>query len=251
MGTLQFRGRAPDSDFHVVHKKYVDDRYKTIAVDSDYINSQIFIEIDNRNLVKPKYVDDEDVLLAHKATVDSNDTKYLLKTELGQPNGVASLDSGIYVPPEQLPPLQTARDVFFKNADTIFLSGTKDVTQIQAREFKAAELTIPDLGYPYLPLLFAVIQGGSPNAITNLGRAMGTGNYAQISILHTDKTRRSFTVTSGQRGFDFFTCMPSPESTTLLSGANTFELWLGMQTGTTFTFKSEGLRFWCMAFPGL
>jgi hypothetical protein len=250
MSALQFRGRSPDSDYHVVHKRYVDDRYDTIKVDRDYINAVVDAEIANRGLVFPQYVDDQDALLAHKATVDSADTNYLPKTQLGVAGGVASLDAGIYVPAAQLPALKTERGVYFKNADAIYLSGTRDVTQTTPREFKAAELTVPDLGYPYLPLLFAVIQGGSING-TVTTRAMGTGNYAQISILHTDNTRRSFTVTSGQKGYDFFTCLPSAESTTLLSGANTFSLWLGMQTGQTYTFKSEGLRFWCMAFPGL
>jgi hypothetical protein len=251
VSALGYKGRAPDSDYSVLHKKWVDDRYAAQKVDNTYINAQVAAKIAAAGLVDQLYVDQQDATLAHKAAVDSADYNYLPASQLGTAGGVAQLGADIYVPAANLPPLQTERAPYFKNADSIFLTGTRDVSQVNPKEFEAARLTIPDLGFSYTPLLFAVIQGGAINAPNPLGRAMGTGNYAQISVLHTDNSRRALTITSGQKAFDFFVCMPSADVATPLAGANTFGLWLGMQTGTTYSFKAEGLRFWAMCFPAL
>jgi len=250
MSTLQYRGRAPDSDYTVVHKKYIDDRYAVLKVDTAFINQAVATQMVNG--VNSGYVDQQDGFLAHKAAVDTADAGYLATTVLGAANGVASLGSDIYVPPAQLPTLQTERAPFFKNADTLFLTGTatREVTTANPREFQLATLTIPDLGFPYTPLLFGVVRGGSLNGI-NTSRAMGTGNYAQISILRSDNAKYGFQLTSGQKGYDTFTCIPSSDPTAPISGANTFGLWVGMQSGNTYTFSAVGLAFYAIAMPGL
>jgi len=255
MSALQYRGRAPDSDFHVVHKKYIDDRYATLKVDSAFINSAITAEIANQGLVTPSYVDAQDNLLAHKVNVDAGDATAIPVSALGAVNGVASLGPDIYVPSAQLPPLQTERPVFYKPADTYFLTGTatREVTQVNPREFKAATLTIPDLGYPYTPICFAIVRGGSLNG-PNSTRALGTGCYAQITILRSDNVRFGYTLTTGQKAYDTFTCFPAIDPNTPqtpLTGSNTFDLWFGMQTGTTYTFSAVGLLFYALVMPAL
>ena len=250
MTALMYRGRTPDSDSIVIPKSFADARYAATKVTSSYITTAVNNEMING--VTPNYVDTQDNFLAHKSAVDAADAGYLPITVIGATNGVAKLGSDLYIPAAQLPTVQTERVPFFKNADTYFLTGTAthEITTVNPREFQLASLAIPDLGYPYTPLFFAVVRGGSLNG-TAVSRVMGTGNYAQISVYKSDNTRYAFTLTAGQQPLDAFTCMPSADVTTAISGANTFGLWAGLQSGTTYTFSAVGLQFYVLCFPGL
>lgn len=250
MSTLAYRGRAPDSDYTLIPKSYADTNYAAQQVTPAFISAAVINEMVNG--VTPAYVDQEDSFLAHKNAVNTADATYLPNTALGVANGVAQLGSDVYIPAAQLPALQTERKPFLKNADTYFLTGTatREVTTVNPREFQVASLAIPDLGFVYTPLFFAVIRGGSING-TATTRTMGTGNYAQISVFRSDNTRYAFTLTTGQQPYDAFTCLPSSDVITPLSGANTFGLYVGMQSGRTYTFSAIGLRFFALVFPGL
>lgn len=248
MATLTYRGRQPDSDFTIVHKKFADQQYDALKVDNAFIDSAVAAEMVDR--VTPDYVNTQDGFRAHKAAVDTADAGYLLATTLGAASGVARLGADVYIPSAQLPTVTTERIPFFKNADSIFLSDIREVTSLNPKEYQAASLAIPDLGYPYTPLFFAVVRGGAANG-TVVSRAMGNGNYGQISVIRSDNTRYGYTVTSGQRGYESFTCLPTSDVQTPLSGAATFGLYLGLQSGSTYTFTSEGLRFYCVCLPGV
>lgn len=248
MATLAYRGRSPDSDFTIVNKKFADQQYAALKVDINFINSAVASEMTNR--VIPSYVDTQDSLRARKTLVDSADAGYLPVTMLGSASGVARLGADVYIPNAQLPTVITERIPFFKDADSIFLSDTREVTSLNPKEYQAASLAIPDIGYPYTPLFFAVVRGGAVNGAV-VSRAMGNGNYGQISVIRSDNTRYGYTVTSGQRGYEFFTCLPTSDIQTPLSGPATFGLYLGLQSGGTYTFTSEGLQFYVICLPGV
>ena len=250
MTALLYRGRTPDSDSIVIPKSFADSRYAATKVTSSYITTAVNNEM--INAVTPNYVDTEDNFLAHKSAVDAADAGYIPVSALGVANGVAQLGSDVYIPSAQLPTVQTERVPFFKNADSYALSGsaTHECLTINPREFQLASLAIPDLGYPYTPLFFATVHAGSVNG-NPVSRVMGTGNYAQISVFMSDNTRYAFTLTGGQMTYDTFTCQPSADVTTSISGAQTFGLWVGLQSGTTYTFSGVGLQFYVLCFPGL
>lgn len=219
-------------------------------MDQDYIDSQVALE--TPYLTTPGYADAQDNLRAHKTAVDAADTAFIPLTELGVPNGVSTLGIDVYVPPAQLPTLHTERPVFIKNMDTQFLTANHEVTSSNPKEYQAGSLTIPDLGYPYIPLLFAVVQGGSLNGTTST-RAMGTGNYAQLSILRDDDTKFGWAITTGQKVLDFTRVLPSqhPAEAMVIQTSSTFGLWAGMHTGTTYTFTPTAFQFYAIAFPAI
>lgn len=245
-----YKGRPPNSDFSVTHKQYVDTAYATAKVDLAYINQAVAHEA--LNLVTTIYVDQQDGFLAQKTTADVADTNYLSVSELGQPNGLARLGLDTYVPTAQLPALQTERRVTFKNADSLFLTSTRELSVVNPRDYEVGRLTIADPGYPYVPLLFAMVTGGSVNGTAATG-ALGTGNFAQLSVMR-DTIRYSYLLTSSQKTYETFTVLPTADpanSGAPLSGDNTFSLWAGLDRGTTYTLNAVGLAFFAMVFPGL
>lgn len=252
MAGLRYVGRAPDNDSSIVHKKYVDDRYTVLKVDNAYINGEIATV--GSTLTSTTYVDTADNGRAKKSAVDAADAGYLPVSQKGVANGVASIGSDGYIPSAQLPTLQTVRKPVFKNADTVFLSGTREVTTIALKEFRAATLTITDPGFPYQVLAFATVQGGAQNG-TQPDDQHGTGNYGQINILREDDKCYGKLVTSGQKAYDYFTVHPygaeddTPTTYPALTGNTVLNLWIGLYGGTTYTFTSTNLVFYCLAYP--
>lgn len=251
--SLQYVGRAPDSDFSVVPKSYVDARYNTIKVDNAYINTSVTAQ--SSGLVTQSYVDTQDGLRATKTNVDSQDALYAPTSSVGAANGLVPLDNNAYVLSANLPTLVTNRKPVYVPATSITLSGSRDVITTNAREYQAASLSIPDPGYPYIPLLFAQIQGGAVNTAPS-GIGLGTASYGQVSILRSDNVKYGWCLCTSSNMLNFHTAIPFGDSTinptTMppIQGASTFGLWLALWSGTNYTFTSTDLNFHALVYPG-
>ncbi|ACH62208.1 hypothetical protein MYRNA_241 [Mycobacterium phage Myrna] len=252
---LDYVGRAPDSDYSVLPRRYVTERYDTIRVDQDFITADLANQAAATGLVAPSYVDQQDALRAKKANVDAADANYIPVSQVGAPNGVVPLDNNSYIASQYLPTIQTERKMGFVAAQTVILSGDRVCTAINPKEYLAATLTIPDPGFPYVPLLFAHILGGSVNG-NAANRGMGTGSYGQISILRADDTKYSWSLTTSHKPLAYHTCVPfadntvNPTTRPLLEGQHVFNLFLGLWSGNTYTFNSTALQFYALVFPG-
>lgn len=255
MSTLKYVGRAPDSDYSAVHKKYVDQRYSTVKVDDAYIDSQVAAI--GTTLVSQTYVDAQDAQRATKSAVDTADAGYLLASSRGAASGVAPLSSDGYIPSANLPTLQTDRKPFYTVASSTFLSGLRVVTTVNPKEYQAATMTIPDPGFPYYPLCFALIRGGAINATQTPNRSTGTPHYGQVSILGSDNTKYGWCLTGSRKCYDFHLAMPfaddtiDPSTRPPVIGSLTLGLWLGLWGGSTYTFDSTGLQFFSINYPAV
>lgn len=251
---LSYVGRAPVSEFSVVPKSVADARYDALVVDDEFLEDAVATSA--IDLVTPSYVDTQDSFRATKAAVDAADANYLLATTRGAANGVASLDGDVYVPSAQLPTLNTNRKVGFKNVDTVFLSGSRTVTTTNAREYEAARLTIADPGFPYIPLPFCTIRGGSVGGSAS-SPSMGTGNYGQVTILDASLNKWGWCITGGHKVPGWNMALPfadstiNPTSRPPITGSVTLSVWLACWTGTTYTFDSAGLQFYALIYPGV
>jgi hypothetical protein len=253
MGTLKYRGRPPDTDFTLLHKRYTDDHYDAVKVDNAFVNVTVATEA--VPLATPAYVDGQDNLRDHIAAVDTADAGYLAATSLGVVNGVASLGSDTYVPSSQLPALTTERRGFLVNASSVLLTSTQEITNTGNKGFEAARLTINDPGYAYTALFFAYAQGGSVQG-TQPARTLGTGSFGQISVLRDDNTKYAWCFCNSANVFDTFCAKPfadttiSPTVRPPLYGTTNFSMWLGLWSGSTYSFTPTGLRFFALVFPG-
>lgn len=255
MTGVPYKGRPPDSDFSVVPKKYVDDRYTTIKVDNAYVDGVVATV--GATLVTPGYVDSADAPLAKKTAADAADTLYVPNSSKGQPNGVPSLDGSAYIPSGQLGTVQTARKAFGPSSVTYFLTGSRELLLINPKEYKVASLTLNDPGFPYVILAYATIRGGSI-AGTQAALDKGTGNYAQFSILRsTDDKKYGWMVTTGQKPLDSHQVIPYGElSSTPVTippsvGATTLDLYAGLYGGSTYTINNTSLAFYAVAYPAV
>lgn len=255
MSGIPYRGRVPDSDFAVVTKKYVDDRYTVIKVDNAYVDGVVAAK--GSTLVTPGYVDSADAPLAKKTAVDVADALYVPNSSKGQPNGVPSLDGNSYIPAGQLGTVQAGRKPVGASSTTYFLTGERELLTVNAKEYKVASLTINDPGFPYIPLAFALIRGGSVNG-TQAATDKGTGNYAQFSILRsTDDKRYGWLVTTGQKQLDFNQVVPygelnsTPITVPACVGSTTLDLYAGLYGGSTYTINNTALAFWVLAYPAV
>ncbi|ASZ74788.1 minor tail protein [Mycobacterium phage Phabba] len=252
---MRYVGREPDSDYSVLPRRYVTDRYDTIRVDNDFITAELATQASEAGLVNQSYVDQQDALRAKKANVDTADANYIPVSQVGATNGIVPLDTNSYIPSQYLPTIQTERKMGYVAAQNIILSGERLCTAINPKEYLAATLTIPDPGFPYIPLIFAHILGGSING-NAANRGMGTGSYGQISVLKSDDTKHSWCLATSHKTLAYHTCVPfadntvNPNTRPLLEGQSVFNLFLGLWSGNTYTFNSAGLQFYALVFPG-
>lgn len=255
MSGLKYVGRAPDSDSSLVSKKYADDRYGTIKVDAPYIDGQVAAQAVTHNLVTKSYIDASDAARSLKTAVDAADAAYVPDTQVGAANGIVPVDNNTYIPSTYHPALVTNRKPFYVPATTVFLTSSVSVATSNNKEYQAASLTITDPGFPYIPLLFATIQGGAFSSTNVPGH--GTTNYGQITILHSNNTKYGWGLCTSSPMADFHMALPfgdntvDPSTYPPLTGNNTFGLWLSLWGGTSYTFNGLDLNFHAMVWPGL
>jgi hypothetical protein len=249
--TLKYVGRAPDSDYSVLDTKYVRDRYNTIKVDVPYINSEVANQ--SVNLVAPTYVDQQDALRAKKTNVDTADALYVPKTDIGINGGLVPLQADATIAGSMLGTVQTERPASFVDG-TAIISGDRVTQSVTVKDYKAGTLSISDPGFPYYPLIIAQMRGGSTfgNAVN---RGMGTGSFAQMSVLRgSDDLKFAWCLCTPHKTIGTHTAIPFADNTVtpssrVCNGATTFDLWVGLFSGSTFTFNSTAFRFMAMIYP--
>lgn len=258
-GPLRYVGRRPDSSgYAVMNKSHVDAAYEKSRVDEAYVTGAVQDVLPS--LASLTYVTNQDALRATLTAVDAADDNYVPVSELaGVSAGVVPLNSSGSIATSRVPAsIKTHRAPLIVPADTVNLVGTEVlVPPIGAKQYLAAELTITDPGYSYIPLPFAVVQGGAMESPDPVTRSMTTSCYGQLSVLDTNDVRYGWTVCSGRKVLDFHTLLPfadekvNPSVRSLVDGDLTLKLYLGLYGGTTYTFTNVGFQFYCMVYPGV
>ena len=259
MGALEYLGRRPDgSDYAVMNKGHVDDAYEATRVDSAYVTGAVQDVLPS--LASLTYVSNQDALRATITAVQAADNNYVPISELaGVSGGVVPLNSSGSIPANRTPAtIKTHRPPTIKYADTVNLVGTQNMTApTGALQYLAATLTIADPGYSYIPLPFAVVQGGAVNSTDPVTRSTTTSCYGQLTALDPDGVRYGWTVCGGRKILNFHTMLPfaneqvNPTNQPPVDGPLTLNLYLGLYGGSTYTFTAAGFQFYCLIYPGV
>ena len=263
MTALRYFGRNSDSSnagTHIVMDKGgVDDVYGSAKVDAAYVNTAL--QFATTSLATVSYVTGQDNLRAKTADVLAADTAHVPLTDLaGVSGGVVPVSpNSITVPDNRVPAtIKVSRNPVIRSLDNLYLTSNQVLSApIATKQFKAASVTIADPGYPYIPLPFAIVQGGAVGSSEPSTRSMTTTNYGQLSVLDPDDVRYGWAVCDSRKVLDFHTCIPyavngiNPTSRPLVTGSLTLNLWLGLYGGTTYTFTPTGLTFYVICYPGL
>lgn len=259
-GGGQYVGARPNRDGSFVDKKWLDDRYDAVGVTSAYVTSRARAEAasttaDATPLVDTAYVDQRDALRAKRADVDAADALLVPLSSIGQPGGVATLDSQAHVPAGQLPTLVPERVPFQVSGATVYL-GQQDVTTSGTKTFQAATLSVPDPGYPYFVLPVTSVRGRC-SAQTHGPRRVGGGSYGKAAVLTQNDWIVAGGISGGQFDWDWTHLVPYgapqavPGSNSVLSGTTTLSLWLSLWSGTSYTYDATGMVFWSWVVPAL
>lgn len=206
MAGLQYVGRIADTEAGLVVKSTSDLTGQSLRVTSDFVTAQT-------NLVTP-YLATQDYLTSQIASrVSSSQMDTLLSTCIsaslvGAHGGVATLTGTGVLTSSQIPsgvPVDRVATCITASGSGILLSpgSTVTVTDTTMRAVKLASVTIPDPGWAYRPLPFAVVAG------TSLGPAperliTGTGTFGQLAVmppLGVSNTVYGHTLTSSSYGY--------------------------------------------------
>lgn len=262
MGSLQYIGRSPDSDSSVTTKKYAVDFDATVAVTEDWVQAAISAKLPY--LTTNTYVDQRDALRAKKSAVDAADNSYVPLTQVGQPNGVATLDSDGNVTSSQLPTgIQTNRVPLYYNAATqgtidLGSGSTHTCTTTTTREYRIASITIPYPGFAWYPMCFGQVVGYAQG--TDNGRFEGNTNYGALTVQPPAGTS-DIVYAKGIGGSDihpnFYQLFPyggantTPITQPHLHTSLQLDLYGSCWTGNQYVWSGSNLMFHVLVMPAI
>lgn len=260
---LQYVGRAPDSDFVVVNKGYVDTRYGQLSADATYTNAAAAAVIAGTNagntsgpLTTQSHTDAGDSVLAHKTDVNAADATFLALTDIGVASKAASLDTNLFVPSAQINLATLLTDKVATVAANPSVNFTSHlVTTTTITEFAAATLAIPDPGYPYHILPFATVQGAAVGVTDRLYRT-GVGCYGRIAILDQNSRVWGGVACTGDPRPGYYHCLPhaasgaTPTNTSPATGASTLTMYFSLLSGNAsgYQFTNTNFVFYALMF---
>ena len=264
MSGLQYVGRTPDSDSSIINRSYADALDETLIVTDGYVNSVISTKA--TPLQTPTYVDQQDLLRAHKLSVDIMDENYVPLTDLGQPNGVATTDNNGSITVSQIPSTAVTNrtSLYYEAASqgiiTLQPGHTQQVTNTSnSREATLASIIVPDPGYPWYPLCFAFVQGKSGG--TDPGQGHTNTNIGQLVVQPPQGVSDSIyaaTICLSSMSYNLHTLLPharvgNPAVTPLtfpaVTGSLQLDLYGSCYTGSSFWWSGDGLAYYILVFP--
>lgn len=266
MSGLQYVGKNPDSDNSIITMGAADTVDQNLVVSTNYVNGVISQK--TTPLVNKAYVDQQDATRAHKFSVDIMDENYIPVAELGQPNGVATLDNSGSITAAQIPSTAvTDRPTMYYEASsqgTIYLAPGQThnvISTSNSREFRLASITIPDPGYSWYPLPFAFVQGHAGGA--DPGRGHTNSNLGQLVVQPPQgisDTIYGACIATSDLVTNNYTLIPyasasSPVTTPInhpaITGSLQLDLYGSCYQGSAYTWLGTGLVYYILVFPSM
>jgi hypothetical protein len=219
------------------------------------------------SLVTPAFVTQAASAYLTQTAVNTALAAFVPTSQLGAAHGVAQLGPDGLIPAGQLQlPLVTnnlAKVYDATTNGTIFLPSGNAFTVVTTNinEFVAANVNVPNPGYPWIPLPFAYIGGHSSNTSSG-SRLAGNGNYGMMTCTLAGKTLPLYGVglATDDTLFNYYVLTPcgiatNPAVTPLnqvpLEGAQTLELGLCNWSGSQYTFSGTGMFFYVLVVPAI
>lgn len=266
MVALSYQGRPPSSDDSVVTKAWVDTEGAAIAVTTANVNAAILALVTETPLDTQADVDAKraPTLIATQAAVNTDQANYVNSSTIGQPSGVASLDTSGDLLSGQVPAgvptdnIMQCYNVTTSGTIVLATNTTHTVVSQTNTEYTAATITIPDPGFPYVPMPFVYIlgmSGGGPMP----SRDMGTGIYGQICVMPPPPSTTIYALglCTDSTYLDYYTALPAgaasvtPLVQPAVVGALTLNLNLSCAAGSSYTFNGTNLSFFVLVVPSM
>lgn len=258
-------GRTPDSDSVEVPKAFADQEIANTIPTGTFVRNKINQAITANSLVTPAYVNLSNSRLAQKVAVDNADRNYVPTSWLGVPNGVAALDSSGQIPSSELPtgiPTEwTAQAYDVATSGQILISSAQTVLTNNIRELQIASIEVPDPGYPWRALPFAIVQGGDPGSgnVPN-SRLEGTSTFGMLAVLPPQGISNqvySAGICTDTYYMNFYQCLPyaganqTPLTVPPIIGGLELDLCGSCWSGSGYQFGPAGLMYWILVMPSM
>jgi len=262
---LEYRGRTPSSDSHLVAKGFSDTTYAAKKVDAAYVDAALAAAKSSANLANEDYVDAGDAMRAQKTDVDAADTAYIPASQLGAVNGVASLDADGSLIAAQVPAgilterLATSYTAAEHGTVNLTAGLVQEVSTTNIREVKLAGIPVPDPGYPWYPLPLAWV-GGLSGGVDPGNRRLGTNDFGRLLVLPpagVSDVIYGATVCTGVPYLDYYPVLPhattggTPMTHPPIHGALQLNLYASLWSGTSYVFHGTGLTFMVFQVPAM
>lgn len=257
-------GRTPNSDANLAPKSFADTAIAAQVPTVTFVRNKISLAINTNNLVTQAYINGVNAGRAQKTTVDAADALYVPATQLNAAGGVAGLDADGDIFSSQLPagtPTEYTAKAYDVYADgDVLINTTRTVITSNPRELRIATLPIPDPGYPWRPIPFAVCQGGDPGATDPGTRLSGTHTYGLLTVippLGVSDQVYGAGICTDTFAMNFYQCLPyaagdqTPTNVPAIIGARTLDLCGSCWTGSGYKFNAAGLQYWVLCVPAI
>lgn len=179
MSVLRYKGRPADSDAAVLSQGAVAERFRATSVDQAYVDQAV--DAQTTDLALKSYIDSQDSLFSTKSTVDTADDKYILASTKDSANGVPSLDASGLVKSTHLPTVRPDRVPTLHGISRWWLSGSTQISSTSETAVRICEVSCPDPGWPFLPLVFGSFLCKSEE-FTTFGRIVARGASGGVSV---------------------------------------------------------------------
>lgn len=259
MVALRYEGRPTDADSAITTKKWADDANTALTVSTSYVNAEIARVVAVNDLQTATYVDFQDSLLASASDVATADAGYLALTDRN--SLVATLTSTGQLKSAQLPTLVTDR-VSKMIAGSAVFSGTLTSVTTLDRDRRLATVTIPDPGFPYIPLPFGMVTAKAEGETLVEEPWKGTGVTARLLVAPPAGSGQADFIygvgwCSDNPAYATYPVVPyagsgvNPRTRPAQTGSLTLELFGSCFTNLNYTFSSANLTFYVLVVPAV
>lgn len=281
---LQYRGPAPaGNNASVLPKSQADSMFAALEVTTSTINAQIATYLSHNQLAPVSYFIAQNALIAQQSAVTTADTAFAPASSLNAASGVAGLDSSGNLLTAQVNSSAVITNRMIKSysvgavsgtagilggsvtttpgaTGVILINGSYEVTTSGAPYAQLAQLSIPDPGWPWVPICSGLIMGDSSSSTpAPLTRSQGTGNCGMVLVTELGNTAHPYGIALCADSYftDTYPIQPygtgaqTPATVSALTGAQTLAVWGTCWNSAPYTFYEQNLVFSVLVVPSL
>lgn len=186
MVNMRYVGRPADAGAGIVSKRWAEEAHAARMSDADFVVDTVSQAALDAVLQPLTYASARDLLRATTAAVEAADTLYADVALRNHPtSGVAGLDSSGYLAASQIPDDVTTDRVvqsYTVTSEDTYLTDMVVSTSTSFRDKRLASITVPDPGYPWIPMPYAAVTGQSSDAQPPEGYWGGNGVCGLLSV---------------------------------------------------------------------
>ena len=187
---LRYVGRPPDTSATVAPASAVyssaansSNLFSRYLVTTSWLANQITTLSSADPPVMSDYITQQAANYATQSQVTTALQQFIANSQIGAANGYAKLvNGGVPVGPgAQIASVSTNNKIgVYAMTNQLLPSGNTYAITGTTTSFPLGTVTVPNPGYPWIPIPFAYVQGAS--TASGPGRLIGSGNYALLTV---------------------------------------------------------------------